>query len=312
MLGKTAGGLYWMSRYLERSENMARMIEAGQRIALTRSRSDDEWKGVLRAAGVHEGYAAQYDTMTKDQAIDWMLRDTDNPSSVRSMTTAARANAKTVRTALTREVWENVNGFYMTVRDDLARKVSERDLPAALTMIRQKTALIRGAMHGTMLRNDIYDFSRIGTFVERADNTARILDVKYYVLLPRASGVGSSLDNVQWQSILHSVSGAGGYRMAYGQKIRPYNIARFLIRDRRMPRSLAFCCDNIRDNLGYIAEDYDGAKPCDDAAASLCGLINDRDIDEILQDGLHEFLQSFLKEVRGLNLQIEQDYRFHA
>jgi uncharacterized alpha-E superfamily protein len=311
MLGKTAGGLYWMFRYLERSENTARLVEAGQRIALTRTGSaDDEWASVLKTAAVYDGYCTYYDEVTKDQAIDWMLRDTDNPSSVLSVVQGARDNARLVRTALTREVWESVNECWMTLKAALARKVVERDLPGVLSLIRQRAAFVRGAMHGTMLRNDIYDFARIGTFIERADSTARILDVKYYVLLPSAMAVGSNLDNVQWETILRSVSAEGGFRMTYGQDVRPREIAQFLILDKRMPRSLAFCCDKIRDNLGYLVADYGDRLPCHDMADALCLQYMSHTIDDIFEHGLHEFIQDFLQETAALGRQTEIDYRF--
>lgn len=204
MLGKTANGLFWMYRYLERAENVARLTETGQRIALTNSGGDEEWRPVLQTAGVCDGFDAANEKVTKEEAIDWMLRAKGNPSSVLSCVAAARQNARTVRTALTNDVWEATNATYMTVSDLLARKLNERDLPHVLDTVRQRTALVRGATMGTMLRNDIYDFARIGTFLERADNTARILDVKYYVLLPSIAAVGSSIDNVQWETILRS------------------------------------------------------------------------------------------------------------
>ena len=230
MLGKTANGLYWMFRYLERAENNARLIETGQRIALTRSGAPtDEWTPVMKTTGTDLSYAQKYDTVTKESAIDWMLRDPENPSSVRSSIEAARQNARMVRTAVTAEVWGAMNGCYIDVKSALARRVNERDLPNVLGLIRQRTALVRGATHGTMLRNDSYDFARIGTFLERADNTARILDTKYYVLLPTSASVGSHLDNIQWETILRSVSGAAGFRKAYGQKVKPSEIVDFLV-----------------------------------------------------------------------------------
>lgn len=313
MLGKTAGGLYWMSRYLERSENTARLIEAGQRIALTRSGgADDEWASVMQTAAVLSGYNQAYDgEVSRDSAIDWMLRDRDNPSSVMAVIEAARNNAKTVRTALTREVWEGVNECYMALKSQLARKVAERDLPHVLQTIRQRSAYVRGAMHGTMLRNDIYNFARIGTFAERADNTARILDVKYYVLLPSAMSVGSSIDNVQWQTILRSVSAEGGFQMAYGQDPRPREIAQFLILDKTMPRSLSFCTDQIRDNLGFLMADYGTRLPCHDHADKLALRTMQRSVDEIFETGLHKFIQDFLEELGELGGQIEVDYRFY-
>ena len=228
MLGKTAGGLYWMFRYLERSENTARLLEAGFRIALTRSHAaEDEWKSVVTTAGALDAYEQKYQRFEAANVINFLLRDADNPSSVVSVIEAARSNARMVRTALTREVWEATNECWMTLKALLARPVRERDLPAVLGTIRQQSALVRGALHGTMLRNDIFDFARIGTFLERADNTARILDVKYYVLLPSISSVGSSLDNVQWETILRSVSSQRAFRWIYGAEVRPKNIADF-------------------------------------------------------------------------------------
>ena len=312
MLGKTAGGLYWMFRYLERSENTARLVEAGQRIALTRSSADDEWVSVLQTASVLIGYKQKYRDVTKDNAIDWMLRDTDNPSSVLSVIEGARNNARLVRTALTREVWESVNECWMVLKEALAARVNERDLPQVLTLIRQRSAFVRGSMAGTMLRNDIYNFARIGTFIERADNTARILDVKYWVLLPSAQAVGSSLDNVQWETILRSVSAEGGFRLTYGQDARPREIAQFLILDKRMPRSLAFCAEKLADNLGYLALEYGRRTPAHDLAETLNGVMLDQTIEAIFEHGLHEYIQGFLRATARLGGQMEIDYRFYV
>lgn len=312
MLGKTANGLFWMYRYLERAENTARLIETGQRIALTRLGStEDEWRSVLLTAAACEGYDQYHDTMTKDAAIDWMLRNRDNPTSVMSSLEAARQNARMVRTAITHEVWEATNGAYMMVKALLARKVSERDLPALLGAIRSRTALVRGATHGTMLRNEIYDFARIGTFLERADNTARILDVKYYVLLPSVMSVGSEVDNVQWESILRSVSARGGFRMAYGSTSDPRDIARFLILDKRMPRSLAFCAGKVRANMGYLAADYRKRAQSFGMADHLERYYLSYDIDAVFDFGLHEFIQNVIAQLDTLANQIELDYRFY-
>ena len=312
MLGKTANGLFWMYRNLERAENAARLIETGQRIALTRmGTSDDEWRSVLQTAGSLQGFDALHDSTPKDAAIDWLLRSKDNPSSVRSCIEQARMNARTVRTALTGEVWEAMNGTYMRVQDVLGRRVTERDLPQVLGMIRQRTGLVRGATHGTMLRNDIYDFTRIGTFLERADNTARILDVKYYVLLPSVSAVGSSIDNVQWETILRSVSGRGGYRMEYGASVDPQDIAQFLILNRRMPRSLAFCARRLRDNLEMLNSDYGVRTPSFSMIDHIDRAYLSFDIDAVFDYGLHEFIQKLLILLADLGQQIEIDYRFY-
>ncbi|MEN0001687.1 MAG: alpha-E domain-containing protein [Pseudomonadota bacterium] len=311
MLGRTAGGLLWMFRYLERAENTARLLDVGLRIALTRpDNASDEWASVLEAAGIRALYDQKYDTYEQGRIVDFMLRDTDNPSSALAATTAARTNARMVRTALTREAWEAVNECWMAVRNAIRGRISDRDLPDVLRLIRQQNALVRGAMHGSMLRNDAYDFSRLGTFIERADATARILDVKYYVLLPSTVPVGSSYDNVQWENVLMSVAGLRSYRHAKGAKIDAKGVAEFVILDQRMPRSLAFCYSKIVDNLGYLERDYNTRLPCHDMAADIMHTLQSRTIESIMEDGLHESILNFIAGNTRLGLQIERDYRF--
>ena len=313
MLGKTAGGLFWMFRNLERSENTARLVEAGFRIALTRSTdSETEWKSVVTTAAVKDGYMQKYDTFNGPNVVDYLLRDKDNPSSVISVIESARTNARLVRTALTTEVWEAVNDNWMTVKDLLKRPVRETELPAVLATIRQQSALVRGALHGTMLRNDIYDFARIGTFLERADNTARIVDVKYYTLLPSASFVGSSLDNVQWETILRSVSAHRAFRWLDESEMTSAAIADFLILDRRLPRSLLFCTSQLVSNLGFLEEDYGQRHTCHDMADDLRARLKGRDINAIFEFGLHQFLLDFIRDKNALGTQIEADYRFYS
>ena len=313
MLGRTAGGLYWMFRYLERSENTARLIEAGMRIALTRS-SDlyDEWDSVLSTAGQRDGYPARHDDVDPAAVIDFLLRDRDNPSSVRSVVDLARSNAREVRTALTREVWEATNATWLAVCDALQRPIATRDLPRVLSLIRQESAYVRGALHGTMLRNDIYNFARLGTFLERADNTARILDVKYYVLLPSPLDVGSSLDNAQWETILRSVSAQRAFRWRSGGVVTASGIADFLILDPQMPRSLAFCYDKIDRNLVHLASDYAQQHRCHELSHDLRLRLAGRSIDTIIDDGLHEFLSDCIAASNDLGAQIERDYRFNS
>ncbi len=313
MLGKTAGGLLWMFRYLERSENTTRLIEAGFRIALTRpATSDDEWASVLDASGARAAHGQRHATTTQANAIDFLLRDPANPSSVLACIEGARNNARLVRTALSREVWEATNECWMEARRLLARPVRERDLPEVLAAIRQQSALVRGALHGTMLRNDIFNFARIGTFAERADNTARILDVKYYVLLPSISQIGSPLDNVQWENILRSVGGLRSFRWLHGAEITPLGIAQFLILDGRMPRSLAFCTAKIAANMGYLEKEYGARHPSHALVEALLGRLSAASTEAIFEAGLHEFILDFLSDVAGLAAQIETDYRFYG
>ena len=184
MLGKTAGGLFWMSRYMERSENNARLLDAGFRISLTRSSTAaTEWKSILTTAGSLVRYLERNEDFESAKVINFLLRDAGNPSSILSVLKQARDNARLVRTALTREVWEAINDSWMLLSTRLKRPVRESDLPDVLAAIRQQNAQVRGALSGTMLRNDGYNFARLGTFIERADNTARILDVKYFLSL---------------------------------------------------------------------------------------------------------------------------------
>lgn len=313
MLGKTAGGLFWMFRQLERSENIARLVDVGFRIALTRSAAaEDEWASVITTAGVRQSYLERYDQFTPGHVIDFLLREPTNSSSVYATVKAARDNARLVRTALTREVWEATNECWIVLKEILAKPVPESELPSTLNAIRQQSALVRGALHGTMLRNDIYDFARLGTFLERADNTARILDVKYYVLLPSVMQVGSSLDNVHWETILRSVSAQRGYRWVNGGDVNPMGIADFLIFDRRMPRSLAFCYTRINDNLKYLADDYGDAHTCQDHAGSVLTKLRSSSINSIMENGLHEFIEGFLRDNAALGAQIEKDYLFYG
>jgi uncharacterized alpha-E superfamily protein len=311
MLGKTAGGLYWMFRYLERSENTARLIETGFRIALTRpDSSEHEWASVLDAVGERQSYLATHDTFDQAQVINFMLREKANPSCVMSVIEHARNNARLVRTALSREVWEATNECYIQLKDVLSKPVPERDLPQVLGLIRQQSALVRGALHGTMLRNDIFNFARIGTFLERADNTSRILDVKYYVLLPSIGQVGSDLDNVQWENVLRSVGGQRSFQWLTGGEVTPMGIAEFLLLDQRMPRSLAFCVSKTYSNLSYLEKEYGQRHSAQDLAEAMVGRLTAVSIEQIFEGGLHEYVLDCLAQSARLGQEIEQNYRF--
>ncbi len=311
MLGKTAGGLYWMFRSLERAENTARLIEAGFRIALTRStNAEAEWRSVISTLAAQQAYEAASDGYDSAQVVNFLLRDEANPSSVLSIIKSARDNARMVRTALTTEVWSAVNETWMHFTQLLKDEVPQTELPAVLASIRQQSGLVRGALHGTMLRNDIYDFCRLGTFIERMDNTARIIDVKYYSLLPAPSFVGSRLDNVQWETILRSVSAHRSFRWAVEEDFTSPAIAEFLILDRRMPRSLAFSAGQIVNSMSHLAEEYRATHSSHDMASALRARLVNRDINSIFDEGLHDFVSAVIDSTSGLASQIELDYRF--
>ncbi|MEL6947192.1 MAG: alpha-E domain-containing protein [Pseudomonadota bacterium] len=310
MLGKTAGGLFWMFRYLERSENTARLLETGLRMALTRSSGNEDWGSLVQTAGVVDGFNERHDETTMDNVVDFLLRDRSNPSSVVSMMESARSNARLVRTALTPEVWEATNECWMAVMAALKRPVSAKDLPEVLGLVRQQSALVRGALHGTMLRNDVYNFSRLGTFIERADSTARILDVKYYTLLPSAGAVGSRLDNTQWETILRSVSAHRAFRWLDEAEMSPLSIANFLIFDERLPRSLLFCCQKAAENLQHLDRTYGQTHECQTLALELTKRLQSTSITQVFETGLHEFLVAFLAQNNAVAGQIERCYRF--
>ncbi|WP_206021030.1 alpha-E domain-containing protein [Antarcticimicrobium luteum] len=312
MLGKNAGGLFWMFRYIERAENIARLLEAGWHIALTRSNGGaNEWQSILTTAGINAAYREKYSEYDAATVINFLLRDRSNPSCVMSAIEAARTNARQVRTALSGEVWEAVNDCWMTLKSTLARPVTERNLYDTLSTIRHGTSVVRGALHGTMLRNDIYAFSRLGTFIERADNTARILDVKYYVLLPSAAFVGTTIDNAQWEVILRSVSAERSYHWLNGGDVSPYGIAEFLILDRRMPRSLAFCYSKIGQYLELLEQEYGQRQDSQIQSDRICMRLRGASVPSIFEDGLHEFLRDFIADTSRLANHIETDFRFY-
>jgi uncharacterized alpha-E superfamily protein len=312
MLGRTANGLFWMSRYFERAENIARLIDAGFRMSLTRSvASDEDWDGVLQSAGVHELYVEKTGPVTGLDAIDFLLRDKSNPSSVLNCIEFGRNNARMVRTALTRESWETINESWLQIKNLLSKRITQTMLPDTIDAIKRRIALMRGAFSGTQLRDELYNFSMLGSFIERADNTARILDVKYYVLLPSLLHVGSSIDTFHWQSILRSVSAQRSYLWVYDAEYKPANIAHFLILNRRMPRSLSFCYEAINSNLAHLARDYGGQIVAHDTAARTRNMLLTGSIDAVMQQGLHEYLEDFILSNDKLASEITDGYRFY-
>jgi uncharacterized alpha-E superfamily protein len=313
MLGKTAGGIYWLFRYLERAENIARLVETGHRFTLTRGAgSVSEWRSIVQSLGMDAAYSARHSDYSSGQVVNFLLREKGNDGSLRAIIDAARQNARLTRTAITREVWEAVNESWININDALKRQVREAELPTILDIIKRNSAMVRGAVHNTMLRNDVYNFARIGNFIERADNTARLLDVKYYVLLPSVSFVGSSLDNVQWEAILRSTSAYSVYRWLYPGRTSAIGITEFLILDRRFPRSLAFSYGKLCDNLRYLTLDYGQPSTALIEAEKLFAGLQSESAASIFEHGLHEFLVEFLATNRKICAMVEQDFRFVA
>ncbi len=312
MLGRTAGGLFWMFRYLERSDNISRLLEAGLQIARTPTTgAEGAWPSVLTAAGVHPAYQEHYDTYSTETVVNFLLRDRTHPASVWSMIDAARTNARMVRTALTRETWEAMNESWLRLNDTLSQPVPERDVPQVLDQIRRQSALVHGAQQATALRGDAYSFCRLGTGIERAAATARIIDVKYYVLLPSAFHVGSALDNIQWETLLRSVSARQSFLWLHQGEISARSIVDFLVLDQRMPRSLAYCVRRNQRSLEFLSTGYEGPVPSTAAAQELAKWVVSFDVESLFANGLHEFLTDFLARNAVVASQVEDDFRFY-
>ena len=315
MLGRTANDLFWLSRYVERAENMARLLEAGLRLALTPRGGDassQEWASTLASAGCYQAYTGTYEELTTRDVVNFLLFDGENASSVYSCIATARRNARAQRTAMTREMWESLNSSWLEFQSIKPQMLRSDALPRILDWVKERSAAYRGALMNTILRNDTYFFSQLGTFVERADNTARILDVKYYVLLPSSSMVGSGVDNVQWEAILRSVSAHRSYRWVYKDSYRSWRIAEYLILNRTMPRSLRTCYREIDDALVELSSFYNDEKPCLETAKSTLKLLEEGNIDEIFQSGLHEFLVEFISRNNRVGQEISEAYHFNT
>lgn len=315
MLGRTANDLFWLSRYIERAENMARLIEVGYRIVLLPREGEDshqDWRSTLQSAGCEPGYLAKYDTLDTRNVINHLLFDAGNSSSVRSCLATARRNARAQRTALTREMWESLNSSWIAFEAIKPATVTSDTLPQLLDWIKERSAAYRGALMNTILRNDTYHFSQLGTFLERADNTARILDVKYYVLLPKSELIGSGIDTVQWAAILRSVSAHRSYRWVYKESYKPWRIADYLILRPEMPRSLRSCYGEIATALDELKGLYATEKPCRETARATLTLLDESDIGAVFQSGLHEFILEFISRNNRLGAEIAEAYHFNS
>ncbi len=314
MLGRTANGLFWMFRYLERAENTARLLDAGLRMALTRDlvTAEEEWRSVIATAGQQPGYEAKHGSYTGMQTWNYMLRDKDNPASILSMFGQVRQNARLARNAISGELWEAINENWLQIKDQLKRPVPENRVLDTVATIRRAGTLAHGAMEGSMLRDEGYHFAQAGAYIERGDSVARILDIKYYLLLPSLSYVGSSLDTGQWDQVLRSVSGDRAYRWLNAGQIDARGICEFLILDDCFPRSLAFCHAELRKNLAALARLHGSEGDSNALMRDADMHLSDMTIDQVFDQGLHEFLIDFMSRNAAIGNAIAQDYRFLA
>lgn len=314
MLGRTAQNLFWLSRYIERAENMARMLEVGYRMSLTSRReggASEHLMSMLLAAEVDEAFKARHDVADSASVSHFMLFDEENPSSVRSCLKAARTNARSVRTKLTTDMWESINSAWLEFSQIKPRDVTGGRLQELLQWVRQISHQYRGALLSTVLRDDGYAFSQIGNFVERADNTARILDMKYYVLLPSATLIGGDIDIQQWTLILRAASAHRSYRHVYHDRYKAWNIADYLILRPEMPRSLIFSVNWINRTLDMLEQIYGGRGAGHDAVARVTAMLEGNDMDRIFAYGLHEFLTEFIERNNGITEALSESYNFY-
>jgi uncharacterized alpha-E superfamily protein len=314
MLGRTAANLFWLSRYVERAENMTRLLEVGYRMSLTATREDSRSEhlvSMMRAAEVDEGFWKKYEEADVASVANYMLFDPSNPSSVYSCLKSARTNARAVRTAITTDMWGSLNSTWLAFSQLRPSQVTGNKLPELLLWIRHSGNEFRGALLGTILRDDGFAFSQAGNFIERADNTARILDMKYYVLLPRANFVGGDVDIQQWSLILRAASAHRSYRHFYRDRFKAWNIADFLILRPEMPRSLLFSALYIRDTLKVLADFYGERVACHDQSDKLLAMLENNNMDRIFQRGLHEFLTDFQECNDQVSDAISDCYNFY-
>ncbi|MGI9374751.1 MAG: alpha-E domain-containing protein [Tsuneonella suprasediminis] len=314
MLGRTANGLFWMFRYLERVENTARLIDAAQRMALTRDivSAAEEWRSVIETLGQRISYESKHGTYTGVQAWNFLLRDRDNPANLHALMRSVRTNARAVRTAISSELWTAINESWMEIDDALSRPIAQSNLGDVIKLIKRAGTLAHGAVANSMLRDAGFNFARAGTFVERADSTARVLDMKYYLLLPSVSYVGSSLDAGQWDQLLRSVSGDRAFRWLNAGKADARGIVEFLILDERFPRSLAYSYSLLRQNLTTLSRLHGTEGRASELIRDSATALADLTIDAVFDEGLHQFLTGFQRRNAEIGNAIAEDYRFLA
>ncbi|MGE4323358.1 MAG: alpha-E domain-containing protein [Sphingobium sp.] len=309
MLSRTAENLYWMARYMERAESTARLLAMGQRMVILPGAHDrDEWRSVVRATGAGQAFP-EGAPVTESDVVSFLMLDLDNPSSIRSCLLKARANAKSARTMLTQDMWEALNEGWRKL-DSYDLPEARRQLPSLIDWVKVRGMTFRGAADAGQLRNAGHDFLRAGSALERAQMTLRLLDVKYYVLLPETEVVGGSRDHYQWTSVLHALSGSRAYHHVYGGIYTPWQITDFLMLNRLFPRSVAFCYDQLAYRLGRLAGWHDTHAACDDTIGDMVAALDRLDSGEIFRRGLHETVLNGLAMTNRLGAEIAQAYHF--
>ncbi len=313
MLSRAANNLYWMSRLIERAENAARMLDVTYRMSLLPYRVlergqewADPWALPLVITGLASTYYERYPgKLTPDNVMRFMLLDATNPSSIYSCIQTARDNARSMRGAITDEMYQDLNDFWLKLRSFDNSRI-QSGVSEFFDWIKIRSHQFRGVTFGTMLRDESYRFIRLGTFIERADNTARILDVKYHTLLPSVSDVGGAVDYYQWSALLRSVSAFDAYRKIYRDVITPMKVAELLILRDDMPRSLHTCMNEIYEILRVLCDT--SQREAERLAGELHAKLHYGRTQQIIEFGLHEYLLKFIEDIGKLTDEISKDF----
>ena len=315
MLSRTADNLFWFARYMERADFVSRIVNTTRRLASLPSadgNTANEWKAALAAVGSLASYEQIQGEIEPDRVIDFLLFEAANPSSIANCIEYGRINARAVRTALTIETWETINAGWLEMKKIQRKRdlegLTTEELVAFLDTSMKLALDVDGSSYRTMLRNDAYWFSRLGLFVERADNTARILDVKYNILLPENESVGGTLDYFQWNAILRAVSAVTSYHWIYREGVKPWLIADLLILRPEMPRSLIACYSEILRFLDAIARAYGRQGLSQRKARLIVSKLENATMRDVFGRGLHEFLTEFIEENSQISAAITEQY----
>lgn len=311
MLSRVADSIYWMGRYLERSENYARFIDVNYNLMLDLPPSQKEqWEPLITATGDRDLYISKYDNFDRFNAIYFLAFDNENPNSLISCINNARGNARSVREKLTKESWEKLNEAYFFVQAGKDNKIWQNDDPRAFfTEVKYSIQLLYGIEDNSVARTQEWYFRQLGQFLERADKTSRILDVKYHILLPSPDEVGSTIDILQWTSLLKSVSGFNTYRRIFGE-ITPSGVLEFLVLNKYFPRSIFFCLDEAEKCLYKISDSsrHGFSNSAEKALGSLRSQLEYYDVSDVIDYGLHEFLDSLQIRINEVSNAIHQNF----
>jgi len=310
MLSRTADNLYWLGRFVERMDYLARLLEVAWRMSvISPPQRLSEWHSALIAAGVDEHFATLYAKPDAEAVTTYLARDARNPSNILACLNQARHNGRAVRASLSVDAWEALNSTWLEAQGLAEESFASANVGETLDWIKARALLFNGAFHNTMLRSEAFHFLHLGTFIERIDNTARILDVKYHILLPGYEQVGGAVDFYQWTSILRAVSARRAYHVLYKERVTPWNVAELLILRPEMPRSLRFCFGQVMATLDELAVLHGGRTgECHRLAGELNARFRYGRIDAIFQSGLHEFLEESIDRTAILGNEISRLY----